>query len=113
LEGDFETLKADLLATGLFTWPELARPVEVLSVGQKRKLQITRLLALRANVLLLDEPTNHVSLDVLEQFEQALVEFAGPIVAISHDRRFIERLAQEVWEIRDGALVRTLLRTAV
>ncbi len=112
LEGDFETLKADLLATGLFTWPELARPIEVLSVGQKRKLQIARLLAVRANVLLLDEPTNHISLDVLEQFEQALIDFAGPIVAISHDRRFIERLAQEQWEVQEGALVRTLLHSA-
>jgi macrolide transport system ATP-binding/permease protein len=107
--GDFETLKTELMTTGLFTWPELQRPVRVLSVGQKRKLQIARLLAVRANVLLLDEPTNHISLDVLEQFEQALLEFAGPIVAISHDRRFIERFAHELWELREGALVRALV----
>lgn len=106
LQGDFETLKYELLATGLFMWPEFARRTEVLSAGQKRKLQIARLLAVRANVLLLDEPTNHISLDVLEQFERALLDFPGPIVAISHDRRFIARFAAELWEIVDGTLRR-------
>jgi len=108
LIGDWETLKTELMTTNLFTWPELARPVEALSVGQKRKVQIARLLALQANVLLLDEPTNHISLDVLEVFEQALAAFAGPIVAVSHDRRFIERFGEEIWEVRDGALRRFL-----
>jgi ATPase subunit of ABC transporter with duplicated ATPase domains len=58
--------------------------------------------------LLLDEPTNHISLDVLEQFEAALIDFPGAVVAISHDRRFIERVAQQVWELRDGHLIRYL-----
>lgn len=106
LIGDFETLKKELLATGLFTWDELSRPVSALSAGQRRKLQLARLLAVRANLLLLDEPTNHISLDVLEEFEAALIDFAGPVVAISHDRRFIERFANEVWEVRDGRLIR-------
>ncbi len=104
LVGDWETLKTELLTTNLFTWPELTRPVEALSVGQKRKVQIARLLALHANVLLLDEPTNHISLDVLEQFEHALMAFRGPIVAASHDRRFIERFGAEIWEIGGGQL---------
>lgn len=60
----------------------------MLSVGQKRKIRIARLLAVRANVLLLDEPTNHISLDVLEEFEAAPARFEGPIVAVSHDRRY-------------------------
>ncbi len=108
LVGDWETLKTELMTTNLFTWPELSRPVEALSVGQKRKVQIARLLAQRANVLLLDEPTNHISLDVLEEFEQALTAFAGPIVAVSHDRRFIERFGEEIWEIKAGHLRRFL-----
>jgi macrolide transport system ATP-binding/permease protein len=108
LTGDFETLKSELLSYGLFTWPELLRSTEVLSTGQKRKLQIARLLAVRANLLLLDEPTNHLSFDVLEQFEQALRDFPGPIVAISHDRRFFENFAEEQWEIDGGRLHRTL-----
>jgi macrolide transport system ATP-binding/permease protein len=106
--GEWEELKAELLRYGLFTWPDLLKPVASLSVGQQRKLQIAQLMAAHANLLLLDEPTNHISLDVLEQFEAALVEFGGAVVAISHDRRFIERVAQQVWELRDGRLIRYL-----
>lgn len=106
--GDWETLKAELLSYGLFTWPDLLKPVASLSTGQKRKLQLAQLMASRANLLLLDEPTNHISLAVLEELETALAAFPGPVVAISHDRRFIERLAQQVWELRDGRLIRYL-----
>jgi macrolide transport system ATP-binding/permease protein len=106
--GDYEEFKAELLGYGLFAWPDLAKTVGALSVGQKRKLQIARLLTQRANLLLLDEPTNHISLDVLEQFEEALSNFAGPVVAVSHDRRFIQRFAQEIWELSDGKVKRYL-----
>ena len=106
--GDWEEFKAELLGYGLFTWPDLLKPAATLSVGQKRKLQIASLMAQKANLLLLDEPTNHISLDVLEEFEQALLDFAGPVVAISHDRRFIERFANEIWEMRNGRLTRFL-----
>ena len=106
--GDREEMKAELLSYGLFAWPDLRKPAATLSVGQKRKLQIAALIAHKANLLLLDEPTNHISLDVLEEFEQALLSFAGPVVAISHDRRFIERFANEIWEMRDGRLTRFL-----
>ena len=106
--GDWETLKAALLQYGLFTWPDLQKPVATLSVGQKRKLQLARLIAEHADLLLLDEPTDHISLDVLEEFEQALHKFPGPVVAISHDRRFIERFANEIWQMHDGHLHRFL-----
>jgi macrolide transport system ATP-binding/permease protein len=106
--GDFEEFKAELLGYGLFTYPELAKSVAALSVGQKRKLQVASLLTQRANLLLLDEPTNHISLDVLEEFEQALSNFAGPVIAVSHDRRFIQRFAREIWELADGKLKRYL-----
>jgi len=104
LSGHWEERKAELMGYGLFAWPELLKPVASLSIGQKRKLQIARLIAQRANLLLLDEPTNHISFDVLEEFEQALLEFPGPVLAVSHDRRFIERFAEEVWEMQDGQL---------
>ncbi len=106
--GDWEVLKAEILGYGLFTYPDLRKRVGTLSVGQKRKLQIARLMAQRANLLLLDEPTNHISLDVLEEFEAALLRFPGPIIAISHDRRFIERFANEVWAMNEGRLQRKL-----
>jgi len=107
-EGGWEEIKTELLAYGLFVYEELAKQVDALSVGQKRKLQITRLMADRANVLLLDEPTNHISLDVLEQFEEALLAFPGPVIAVSHDRRFLDRFANEIWELREGTLRRFL-----
>ena len=61
--------------------------------------EIARLIAGHANLLLLDEPTNHVSFDVLESFEAALREFPGPIIAASHDRRFIEQFGGAIWEM--------------
>jgi macrolide transport system ATP-binding/permease protein len=86
----------------------LLKPVASLSAGQQRKLQLALLMAARANVLLLDEPTNHISLDVLEEFEAALLDFRGAIVAVSHDRRFLERFGDQVWEVQAGRLVRWL-----
>ncbi|MEZ4635082.1 MAG: ABC-F family ATP-binding cassette domain-containing protein [Caldilineaceae bacterium] len=106
IPGHFEELKTALLRYHLFTWPELMKQVRTLSIGQKRKLQIARLMATGANLLLLDEPTNHISFDVLEEFEQALIDFPGPVLAVSHDRRFIQRFADEVWELRQGRLIR-------
>lgn len=115
--GDPEEFKAELLRYGLFVYEDLGKPVAALSIGQKRKLQIAQLIAQNANLLLLDEPTNHISLDVLEEFETALLNFPGPVVAVSHDRRFIERftgatesehgaLAPELWHVREGRLHR-------
>jgi macrolide transport system ATP-binding/permease protein len=106
--GEWETIKAELMGYHLFTFADLLKPVASLSVGQKRKLQLALLMEQRANVLLLDEPTNHISLDVLEEFEAALLAFRGAIVAVSHDRRFIERFADQVWEMREGRLTRFL-----
>jgi macrolide transport system ATP-binding/permease protein len=93
-----------LLASGLFRYEELSRPVGVLSAGQRRKTQIARMMATAPNVLLLDEPTNHISFDVLERFEDALAAYKGTVIAISHDRRFLSRFSGEIWELRNGNL---------
>jgi macrolide transport system ATP-binding/permease protein len=106
LEGSDEALRSDLFRFGLFTYEDTLKRVGDLSVGGRRKLQLARLIGRRANLLLLDEPTNHLSLDVLEAFEEALLGFPGPIIAASHDRRFIERVATDVWALRDGKLLR-------
>ncbi len=102
--GEYEEFKAELLGYGLFTYPDLEKRVGDLSIGQQRKVQIAQLCTSGANLFLLDEPTNHVSLDVLEQFEMALDLYAGPILAVSHDRRFLHRFADEVWELEAGRL---------
>ena len=104
LTGDREEIKASLLRTGFFTYAEFQKRVDSLSVGQKRKLQIAKLMADRGNLLLLDEPTNHISFDVLEEFENALLNFQGPVLAVSHDRRFIRRFAKEIWVLSKGKL---------
>ncbi len=70
-----------------------------------RKLQIARMIATEPNVLILDEPTNHISLDVLESFEAAIRNFQGPVLAVSHDRRFMQQFGGEIWELTGGKMV--------
>ncbi len=92
--------------SGLFRDAHLARKsVAELSLGQRRKLGIACLIHSRANVLLLDEPTNHLDLLSLEALERALMRFPGAILAATHDRWFIDRIATTVWRLRDGKLV--------
>lgn len=100
-EGEFT---GRLLGYGLFRLEDMHKRVGQLSIGQRRKLEIARLMAEGPNVLLLDEPTNYISLDVLEAFESAIIAFPGPVIAISHDRWFMQRFAGQVWELADGIL---------
>ena len=104
LPGEEQHHIADLLASGLFRYEDLRHPADRLSSGQQRKLQIARLMAERANLLMLDEPTNFVSFDVLEALEAALHDFPGAIIAVSHDRRFIERFGGEIWTLDNARL---------
>ena len=92
--------------SGLFRDAHLAaKSVGELSLGQRRKLGIARLIHSRANLLLLDEPTNHLDLLSLEALEEALLGFPGAILAATHDRAFIERVATTIWRLRDGKLI--------
>lgn len=97
--------RANLHRYGLFAGDQVHQKIASLSTGQRRKLQIARLIARKANMLILDEPTNHLDLESVEQFERALCEFPGTILAITHDRYFIERVATEVWSIQAARLV--------
>lgn len=105
LTGCKEDFIFGLVTCGLFRYEELNKTMGHLSLGQLRKLQIGRMIATEPNVLILDEPTNHISLDVLESFESAIAEFQGPVLAVSHDRRFIQQFGGEVWELKNGLLV--------
>ncbi len=100
-----EQLIAGLLETGLFRLEDIRKTIAQLSIGQRRKLEIARLMAERPNVLILDEPTNYLSLDVLEAFETAILGFAGPVLAVSHDRWFMQRFGGERWELQEGWLL--------
>lgn len=104
MPGTAQQLKATLIKSGLFRYEEFEKQVGTLSRGQQRKLQIARLIAGRANLLILDEPTNSISFDVLEALETALKTFPGPVIATSHDRRFIEQFDGDMWRMVDGQI---------
>jgi len=97
-----------LIGYGLFRLEDMHKKVGQLSIGQRRKLEIARLMAEGPNVLLLDEPTNYISLDVLEAFEAAIVAFPGPVIAVSHDRWFMQRFGGKIWELGDGKIINNI-----
>ncbi|KPI15535.1 ABC transporter related protein [Actinobacteria bacterium OV450] len=84
-----------LLSLGLFAPDRLSAPVASLSVGQRRRLALARLVTEPADVLLLDEPTNHLSPALAEELEEALTQFAGAVVVVSHDRLVCSRWSGE------------------
>ncbi|MFF3891548.1 ribosomal protection-like ABC-F family protein [Streptomyces sp. NPDC001914] len=91
-----------LLALGLFREEDLDVPVAELSAGQRRRLQIARLVTRPADLLVLDEPTNHIALDLVEDVQAALAAYPGAVVAVSHDRGFRERFSGGRLELRGG-----------
>ncbi|MDK2982446.1 MAG: ATP-binding cassette, subfamily er 3 [Chloroflexota bacterium] len=95
------------LATYLLSGDEVLKPVSQLSFGQRARLELALLIARGCNLLLLDEPINHLDIPSRTQFEQALDAFEGAILAVVHDRYFIERFAQEVWLV-EGQGIRRL-----
>ncbi len=80
----------------LFTGDDVLMPISTLSGGEKGRVALTKLMLRKDNVLLLDEPTNHLDMDSREVLEDALENFPGTILAISHDRYFINRFADKV-----------------
>ena len=88
----------------LFTGDDVFAPVSTLSGGEKGRVALTELMLRKDNVLLLDEPTNHLDMDSREVLENALAGFPGTIIAVSHDRYFINRFAEKVCVLEDGAL---------
>jgi ATP-binding cassette subfamily F protein 3 len=100
-----ETQARSFLAYYLFTGDEPLKPVSMLSFGQRTRLQLARLVAEGSNYLLLDEPINHLDIPSRTQFEQALAQFDGAVLAVVHDRYFIERFADLVWWVENGSIL--------
>ncbi len=88
-----------ILALFLFTGEDVHQPIETLSGGEKGRVALAKLMLKRDNLLLLDEPTNHLDMDSREVLEHALDDFPGTILAVSHDRYFINRVCNRVVEM--------------
>jgi ATP-binding cassette subfamily F protein 3 len=88
----------------LIPYAASSQPIAKLSGGEKSRVQLARLMLTGANCLLLDEPTNNLDIPSAEVLERALEEFAGTVVVVSHDRYFLDRVADRIFEVRDGEL---------
>jgi ATP-binding cassette subfamily F protein 3 len=99
-----ETEARAFLHQFLFSEDEVFTPVSKLSYGERSRLALACLVASGCNLLLLDEPINHLDVPSRARFEQALASFKGTVLAVVHDRYFIQGFATEIWEIRQGEL---------
>jgi ATP-binding cassette subfamily F protein 3 len=97
-----ETELRNLLGCFLFSDEDVFKTIGVLSGGERNRYALARMLQRPSNFLLLDEPTNHLDLRAKDVLLQALLDFTGTVVFVSHDRYFIDRLATKVFEVGDG-----------
>ena len=105
-----ETEARSFLHYFLFEGDDPLRPIADLSFGERSRLMLATLAAGGCTFLLLDEPINHLDIPSRTRFEEALTSFPGTILAVVHDRYFIERFATEIWRVVDGR-IETLLQT--
>ena len=92
----------NILGGFLFSGDDVYKKVAVLSGGERTRLAVARMLLRPSNTLLLDEPTNHLDLDSKEVLLDALADYGGTLVFVSHDRYFVERLATRIIEVGEG-----------
>lgn len=100
-----ETEVRSFLHYFLFSGDDSLRPVSSLSYGERARLLLANLVAQGSNMLLMDEPINHLDIPSREHFEQSLSRFKGTILAVIHDRYFINRFATRVWVLNTGRLI--------
>ncbi len=96
--------RRSLLGAFLFSGDDIHKPASVLSGGEKARLALYKLMLEETNFLILDEPTNHLDQNTREIVERALLKYQGTLLIVSHDRHFLDALAERVLEIRDGRL---------
>jgi ATP-binding cassette, subfamily F, member 3 len=92
----------NILGGFLFSGDDVEKPVRVLSGGERTRLAVARMLLRPSNTLLLDEPTNHLDLDSKDVLLEALEDFGGTLIFVSHDRYFVDKLATKIVEIGGG-----------
>ena len=94
----------DRLGAFLFQGEDVFKTVGTLSGGEQSRLRLCMLMDEKINLLILDEPTNHLDIASREWVEAAIEEFEGTLLFVSHDRYFIEKFAERIWLLRDGAI---------
>ena len=94
----------DRLGKFLFRGEDVFKPVSVLSGGEQSRLRLCMLMDEKVNFLILDEPTNHLDLDSREWIEEAVEDFEGTLLFVSHDRYFIDRFATRIWTLEGGVI---------
>lgn len=92
----------DLAGSLLFSGSDVQKPISVLSGGERSRVALGRILLERSTCLILDEPTNHLDFDTVEALTQALVEYPGTVIVVSHDRSFARRIGTKILEIDGG-----------
>ena len=102
-----ETTVRNYLALFLFKGDDVFKSVDTLSGGEKAKLCLLKLMLSGANVLLLDEPTNHLDIPSREALENAVASFEGTVIAVSHDRYFINKLATKIFRLTQTGMEKT------
>ena len=107
-EGDIRTKIRDILGAFMFGGEASDKKVKVLSGGEKSRLAMIRLLLEPVNLLILDEPTNHLDMRSKDVLKEALREFDGTVIVVSHDREFLDGLVDKVFEFSNGNVIEHL-----
>ena len=94
----------DRLGAFMFSGEDVFKTVGTLSGGEQSRLRLCMLMDEKINLLILDEPTNHLDISSREWVEAAIEEFEGVLLFVSHDRYFIEKFAERIWDLEDGTI---------
>lgn len=103
-----ETKVRNTLAAFMFTEDDVFKRISDLSGGERGRVSLAKLMLSKSNLLILDEPTNHLDMDSKQMLEEALNEYDGTLLYVSHDRYFVNRTANMILELSDGKLIKYL-----
>jgi ATP-binding cassette subfamily F protein 3 len=104
-KGDVRTQIKNILGRFMFSGDDIDKKVSVLSGGEKTRLAMVKLLLEPVNLLILDEPTNHLDIKSKDVLKEALLDFDGTIILVSHDRAFLRGLSEKVFEFKDKRVI--------